>query len=1004
MNVRKIASLIALTAALGGLCVRQAAATAAGASAAARGDNSQNLAVARQREQLEWERDATLALRQGRIRKDRYGRWVSTQPTPRLVGATAQAAQASAAGGGYAYIPSASEADGRFLAVAGPGYSTLAGFTTRFELSVPSDATEFQFGIFDGETGGRWDQGTSQSVYTLYADPNGDGTGEMIVGQWFGSEMADNGWFDIDFPTFPEAQAPSGNYFFTLQIQQEDPYAAAWNSYKVRANCGLTVKAGLLGISPTYLTADDRAALYPAYPALSPTTYDGTFQINLDVPTSTSAVEVWDGDFDHGNYDGTDLDTNDPDTAPTVPAFANASYTGQERAAAASPLDDNKFALYRRSPAVRYSLVDPNGVEYVNANPSGDTEWERFRVDTAAFNAATMDYHAASLPAGTYQLRISGLDLSNLASIYTTRDVVAVDSSGTPVLPYRRLVIGDVVFQDNNGNGLKEAGEPGLAGVSVSLLDTAGKTLNTTTTNASGQYLFEVAPQQYTVQVNGSNFAAGGALANLALTTASNTLTRTATTANVLDADFGYRSLAPQAAPAEIGSRVWHDQNGNGIQDANEPGVDGATVRLYQGSTLAATTTTSGGGNYTFTNLTAGTYSVEFTAPAGSAYLFTPANQGNDDELDSDADPSTRRASVTVEAGELNFSVAAGLYLPVTLGGCLWFDFDGNGAKASSEPLLPGVSVELRNASGATVATATTGSNGVYSFTGRIPASYKVVVNTATLPAGLTAPTYDFDGVATASNTSVTLASGAGSNNLHFGYRGTGTAGGVVWFDQNTNGVKTGQEPGFGSVTVTLALDWNNDNVTDFTATTATNAPGFYSVANLPAGKYTVRISTGSLPAGSTPTYDPDGTATANVATVTLAAGGTQSALNFGYKGANTVGDLVFYDPNTNGVPNAAGINGVTMILEGDFNNDGVIDYTTSTVTAKVGTVEGTYTFTNLPAGRYTIRVDTATLPLDRKVPTYDLDSGLVKPDNKATFTLTAGQTRLDVDFGYKKN
>ena len=33
--------------------------------------------------------------------------------------------------------------------------------------------------------------------------------------------------------------------------------------------------------------------------------------------------------------------------------------------------------------------------------------------------------------------------------------------------------------------------------------------------------------------------------------------------------------LLCDAAPIEIGNRVWHDVNGNGIQDPSEPGING---------------------------------------------------------------------------------------------------------------------------------------------------------------------------------------------------------------------------------------------------------------------------------------------------------------------------------------------------------------------------------------------------------------------------------------------
>ena len=97
------------------------------------------------------------------------------------------------------------------------------------------------------------------------------------------------------------------------------------------------------------------------------------------------------------------------------------------------------------------------------------------------------------------------------------------------------------------------------------------------------------------------------------------------------------------SAPLEIGNRVWLDSNNNGIQDAGEPDIAGATVHLYaaDGTTLLATTTTDSNGNYYFNNgnVTAGLqpytqYVVKLDNPADyqsggplSGLQLTLANQ-----------------------------------------------------------------------------------------------------------------------------------------------------------------------------------------------------------------------------------------------------------------------------------------------------------------------------------------------------------------------------------------
>ena len=50
--------------------------------------------------------------------------------------------------------------------------------------------------------------------------------------------------------------------------------------------------------------------------------------------------------------------------------------------------------------------------------------------------------------------------------------------------------MGDFVWYDLNRNGIQEAGEQGVAGVGVQLLDSAQNSLASTTTDGTGFYLF----------------------------------------------------------------------------------------------------------------------------------------------------------------------------------------------------------------------------------------------------------------------------------------------------------------------------------------------------------------------------------------------------------------------------------------------------------------------------------------------------------------------------------
>jgi len=66
-----------------------------------------------------------------------------------------------------------------------------------------------------------------------------------------------------------------------------------------------------------------------------------------------------------------------------------------------------------------------------------------------------------------------------------------------------------------------------------------------------------------------------------------------------------------------IGSYAWDDVDGDGVQDANEGGLEGVTVQLLDSSgNVLSTTITGSGGFYYFSGLGAGTYEPVFLPPA----------------------------------------------------------------------------------------------------------------------------------------------------------------------------------------------------------------------------------------------------------------------------------------------------------------------------------------------------------------------------------------------------
>jgi len=136
-------------------------------------------------------------------------------------------------------------------------------------------------------------------------------------------------------------------------------------------------------------------------------------------------------------------------------------------------------------------------------------------------------------------------------------------------------------------------------------------------------------------------------------------------------------SAAAAATPCtgQIGDFIWNDLNGNGCQDAGEPGIANVVVSLYSGAcgssgTLIASTATDQTGHYLFIGLCPGDYQVAITTPAG--FGATVANSGCKDanlppdrnELDSKCSCAGVSPCVTcvtlTEAAPINLNVDCG--------------------------------------------------------------------------------------------------------------------------------------------------------------------------------------------------------------------------------------------------------------------------------------------------------------------------------------------------------
>jgi hypothetical protein len=110
-----------------------------------------------------------------------------------------------------------------------------------------------------------------------------------------------------------------------------------------------------------------------------------------------------------------------------------------------------------------------------------------------------------------------------------------------------------------------------------------------------------------------------------------------------------------------LGSRVWHDENQNGIREVWEKGIGGVCVNLYDANgALLQQTTTDSNGYYGF-NVHPGQYRLEFLKPLGMEFVQKDSGK---EEIDSDADTATGRTD-TLDVTDSLLHVDVGL-IPLT--------------------------------------------------------------------------------------------------------------------------------------------------------------------------------------------------------------------------------------------------------------------------------------------------------------------------------------------------
>jgi protocatechuate 3,4-dioxygenase beta subunit len=388
---------------------------------------------------------------------------------------------------------------------------------------------------------------------------------------------------------------------------------------------------------------------------------------------------------------------------------------------------------------------------------------------------------------------------------YTVQAISSTNPGGLDFGNFQLVSVIGNVYNDLNGDGIQNAGEPGLEEWEVDLINSGGDVAASVVTDAAGSYsFFNIGPGSYTLQERLQPDWVQTAPAppgTYSFTTSSGF--------NVFGGFFGNR-----LKPEDLSGLVYNDLNGDGSDDGGtDPVLPGWTINVLDpNGDIVATTTSAADGTYSFTGLPAQPYAIQEVTQAG--WTITQ--------------PTSPPGTYMIPAGAGDHTgLDFGDFQLVSVSGNVYNDENGNGQQNAGDPGLDGWTVNLVDSSNNVVASAVSDASGNYTITGVGPGSFTLqeVVQGGWIIAQPVNPSYY----------SLTTSSGGNVVGGIFGDFHTISVSGVVYNDIDGNGFESGAEPGLASWTVNL-----EDSDGNILATVLTDASGHYSITGVGPGSYQV--------------------------------------------------------------------------------------------------------------------------------------------------------------------
>lgn len=709
-------------------------------------------------------------------------------------------------------------------------------------------------------------------------------------------EISGNVWIDNDLDTVRQAnEQPLANVELSLwKLDSNGSYQDTGQRATTDSN-GRYEFPKSLGLLPgTYRLVQVQPQDYLSVAAIPGEVDAGNSSSQTGVAASTNeltAIEIPSGDSVASNYDFAEAERASIAGRVFVDANANDQRDQNETGIAGVTIELIPLDTLAPQPKVVTTTSADGTYSFPNLSPG---QYEVVQVDQpseyldGADLPGTIDNQQVGVAENPGD-RITGIRLNggNAGINYDFGEI-----------PYAQL--GGSVYLAAPGQDCHEDNEDNipLANVLLQLIDQNGEVVDTTTTNPSGEYLFQnVRPGTYRILqqtpedlLDGSSHP--GRIANVTVGTGvdGSVIANVALNGGEVGEEFNFCEVAP----ASVRGVVFHDRNDDGNRDAAEDPIESVTIELAdQKGQVIETTQTDPSGRYSFEGLPAGHYTIVQTQPSG--WLDGREQKGTVGGQSTGTVGDDRFIDVELRQGQTGSGYNFGELLPASITGRVHADLNDNCVADPNEQALAGVTVRLLDASENEVATTVTRTDGTYKFDNLAPGTYTLV---QVQPDGY------FDGnakVGSAGGNSstnridqISLESGQHVFAYDFCEVPPATVEGSVWQESIANQQRDPEDPPLANVSIELL-----DSTGEVIRRARTDSDGRYRFGNLVPGTYAIRQIQPDDLFHSTQLIGTAGGRVAGqdwITEITLTAGATATGYDFVETPPATLSGFVFQD------------------------------------------------------------------------------------------------------------